>query len=151
MDSTPKIKVFKDIENLKQLLSKNEIGGFRPWRYDGYKWISFSDYFNFGTPRKGSNLQNNLAYYISSDDEHFAQEIKLVLNITNPEESKDALGNFIRIALKTFSVLDLTPPQNMLTSLTDSVEFEHEDENYLWGLKILKSNVDSRSLTIRSK
>ena len=150
MNSIPQIAAFRDIEYLKNILSKNEIKGFRPWRNDGYKWISFSDYYTFGNQEHRSGLQNNLAYYISSDIVEYAQEIKLILNINNTEALKAALETFIRISLKTFAALNIEPPQNMLSSIIGGREFEHHDNAYFCALQILQTNITSWILQIRS-
>ena len=152
MNGLPKIKTFHDINQLITLLSKNGMEGFRPWRYDGYKWITFSDYKNLSDGTGTYAPANNLAYYISSDDVKFAQEVKLVLNINNREELQGAKDNFVRIALKTFGVLELNPPNNLLASVNFEDEFEYdEDEAYFSALKILRTKVFSWSLVIRSK
>lgn len=151
MESVPKIELFLDVGKLIDVLSSNEIKGFRPWRFDGYKWVSFSDYYLFGTRSASSKAQNNLAYYISSDVPDYTQELKLVLNINNPEENKEATDTFIRIALKTFSALELIPPRNMLSAVASGKEFEHDEDLYKASLKILKTSIYSWSLLIRSK
>jgi hypothetical protein len=151
MNAPPKIEAFRDIEYLKHILSKTGIGGFRPWRNDGYKWISFSDYYTFGNKEHRTGLQNNLAYYISSDIIEYAQEIKLILNINNLEAAKAACDTFIRISLKTFTALNLTPPVNMLSAIIQGLEFEYHENYYSSALQILKTSITSWILVIKSK
>lgn len=151
MDGIPQIKAFHDIDQLIRLLSKNGMEGFRPWRFDGYKWITFSDYKNLADGTDSYAPQNNLAYYISSNDVKYAEEVKLVLNINNKQELQHAKDSFVRTALKTFSALELTPPGILLTSVNMETEFEYEDDLYFTALRILRTKVFSWSLLIHTK
>ncbi len=151
MNYIPQIEAFRDIEYLKSILSKNAITGFRPWRSDGYKWISFSDYYTFGNKEHHSGLQNNLAYYVSSNIAEYAQEVKLILNINNTEAAKEAIDTFIRVALKTFTALNLEPPLNMLNSICKGLAFTYQESKYLSELHLLKTNITSCILAIISK
>jgi|SRR5690606_13318146 len=151
MDFTPKIELFNHIDHLMELLSANGMQNFRPWRYDGYKWITFSDYKNLDTGTDSYSAQNNLAYYLSSDNARYVVELKLVLNINNIQQLQDAKESFVRTALKTFSSLKLQAPNNLLISVNLEEEFDYEDEFYFSSLKILRTKVFSWSLLIRSK
>ena len=151
MDTLPKIEIFRDVDSLITRLSDTEPGNFRPWRYDGYRWISFSDYFYFGSPAGPQGFQNNLAYYISSSVEPYAEDLKLVLNIYNELESADAVTTFIRLALRTYFLLDLQPPQNLLTSISANTEMDHEDDLHYSHVRIVKAHIPSWRVIVETK
>lgn len=151
MDAIPKIEIFRDVEELMRRLSDTESGNFRPWRFDGYRWISFSDYHYFGSPAGPQGFQNNLAYYISSSVEPYAEDLKLILNIYNELESADAITTFIRLALRTYSILDLQPPQHLLTSISGNTELDHEDDLHYSHVRIVKAHIPSWRVIIETK
>lgn len=151
MEALPRIKLFRNIDNLILKLSDNEIHNFRPWRFDGYRWISFSDYYYFGDQPQKNILQNNIACYISSSVETYAQDLKLILNIYHHAEKLNAVNTFTRLALKTFSILDLIPPQNLLTSIATGVEHEYENDIHFTRIKVVEAHVPSWRVVIESK
>ncbi|HEY0896562.1 MAG TPA: hypothetical protein VGE15_08450 [Sphingobacteriaceae bacterium] len=151
MEAIPKIEMFRDVDALMIKLSETESGNFRPWRFDGYRWISFSDYYYFGSPAGPQGFQNNLAYYVSSSVEPFAEDLKLVLNIYNELESAEAITTFIRLALRTYSILDLEPPRNLLTSISADSELDHEDDLHYSHVRIVKAHIPSWRVIIETK
>jgi len=151
MEAIPKIELFQNVEELILKLSDTEINNFRPWRFDGYRWISFSDYYYFGNKTGIKGFQNNLAYYISSAVEPYAEDLKLILNIYNQEESSEAINTFIRLALKTYSILNLTPPQNLLTSISTNTELDYEDDIHYSHIRIVNAHIPSWRVILESK
>lgn len=151
MEALPKIKIFRSIDELIDRLSGTEISNFRPWRFDGYRWISFSDYYYFGTTTDKAALQNNIACYISSACEMYAQDLKLILNIYNSDEKAVAVNTLMRLALKTYSVLEVAPPQNLLTSISTEHEYEYDDDMHFTRIKVVKAHVPSWRVIVESK
>lgn len=151
--TTPKMKVdiFNDIDKTRTVLSQNGIGQLKNWRSDdmgGY--MSITDYFQFGNNSTGG-MQNNLAYYLESDNEHCIKTAKLVLNINNKSESKQALTKFRETAEATYKSLSLAIPSGLLDAITKAENFQDSNDNFSTSLKLDKSNIDTWGLTIKTK
>lgn len=67
---------------MRESLSGNGIGQLHVWKHvDGGDWQSITDYFEIGREANDYGLRNNLAYYLTSSEEGFAESLELVLNI----------------------------------------------------------------------
>lgn len=89
----------------------------RQWKHDGASWILSTEYNTIGSP--GNFMQNNLAFYLTSDVEDRVKKLKLILNLNNPDERKQALDTFIQHSKAAASWLNQKLPSNFEQSVTD--------------------------------
>jgi hypothetical protein len=147
---TAKIEVFNDIGLTRQTLSQNGIGELGTWKSDGMGgYFSITSYHEFGTNTTG--MKNNLAYYLESESEDFVDRVKLVLNINNKNEKKQAIAKFKSLMDETFQDLSIDTPKELTISINNENEFQFENDKYSTTLKLEKSNIDSWKLIINSK
>lgn len=142
---------FNDVESLKLKIGNNGIGTLRQWRNDGVGWISSTDYYSFGSKSLSNGMQNNLAYYIESDNEYSVKEIKLILNINNDFENSEALIFFEKIVDKTFNSLKLKMPKGLSSAIKSGRTFKSDMNNYKTILAHEKSRISSWKLIIEAK
>jgi hypothetical protein len=146
-----KLEIFNNVNGLKTELAKNGIGTLRKWRGDELGWISSSDYYSFGKESKTNSMQNNLAYYLESHQESFVEKLKIILNINNASEKKQALAEFKKTVQKTYKSIGLELPNGLLTNISNEKEFQTENENFNTKLELDKSKIDTWKLTIESQ
>lgn len=145
-----KLTAFNNIANVRRSLSSNGIGELKEWRSDGAGgFISITDYYRFGEAST-NGLDNNLAYYLESDNQEFAKKLSLVLNINN-NERLDAISKFKNISMKTFKALNLELPSGLNKSLTHPSSFTFENNQYTVRLSKEDNNIESWKLVIESK
>ena len=144
-----KIKEFNNVEGVISKLSNNGIGILRGWKKDELGWYSFSDYYNFGSNSNG--LQNNIAYYINSRQKEYVNEVKLVLNINNKNETKNALSFLNKLFEKTLKSLEITVPDNFHQNVLNREEFKYTNEAFDINLKLDKSKIETWNILIESK
>ena len=133
-----KIPLYSKIPELRNTLSKNGIGTLGVWK-SGY---SSTDYHKFGSSSSSNGMQNNIAYYINGRGKS-AEEVKIVLNINNPNQAKEALA-----MLKS---LNLVSPKGLSKSILNQEPNEFENDFYRIKLKLVKSKIDTWSVIIYSK
>ena len=149
--TTAKVDIFNNVAEVKNILSQNGIGELRKWWTDGYGWMSSTDYYSFGSPSAKNNTQNNLAYYLESENENNLETVKLILNIFNGQEKNEAILKFKSVTVKTFESLKLPPPNGLIEAIKKPKEFQSDNENFSVVLKCDKSNIDTWKLTIQTK
>lgn len=149
--TTAKVELFNNVVEVKNTLSQNGIGELRKWWTEGYSWMSSSNYYSFGSPSQKNNIQNNLAYYLESENENCIKTVKLILNIFNAKEKKDAISKFKTVTIKTFESLKLEMPNGLLEAIKKPKEFQADSENFRTILQLEKSNIDTWKLTIETK
>ncbi len=150
--ATPKVKInlFNDIEKTRIVLFQNGIGELKKWHSDEMGgFMSITDYFQFGNNSAG--MQNNLAYYLESDNENYIKKAKLVLNINSNGEKKQALNKFKEIVEATFKSLSLEIPEGLRYAITKEKDFQDNKENFTTTLKLNKSKIDTWKLEIETK
>lgn len=149
---TPKkIKLFNNVDAVRKLLGNNGIGELRRWRGDELGWMSSSDYYSFGNISDEFNTQNNLAYYLESNNQNSIEIVKLVLNIYNINEKKEALKMFKKIANKTFQSINLTSPKGVLDAILEQKEIKIDNKTFKTSLELEKSRIDTWKLIIETK
>jgi len=141
-----KIPLYSKIPELRNTLSKNGIGTLGVWK-SGY---SSTDYHKFGSSSSSNGMQNNIAYYINGRGKS-AEEVKIVLNINNPNQAKEALAMLKRISKKTLKSLNLVSPKGLSKSILNQEPNEFENDFYRIKLKLVKSKIDTWSVIIYSK
>lgn len=139
------------MNGLKTVLAKNGIGTLRRWRGDAYGWISASDYYSFGRKSYVNGMQNNLAYYLESEQEGFVEKLKIVLNINNANEKQKGLTELKKIIQKTYESIGIKLPIGLLERITKEQNFKAENKNFRTELKLEKSKIDTWKLTIDSE
>lgn len=145
-----KVDVFNDIEKTRSLLSSNGIGELHSWRSDEMGgFMSITDYFQFGDDL--NSPQNNLAYYLESDNEHVIKTAKLILSIHNKREKKQALTKFKDLVELTFRSLSLEIPDGVFDALRREKKFEAMNDRFMTSLKLDRSKIDTWKLIIETK
>jgi hypothetical protein len=96
-------------------------------------------------------MQNNLAYYLESDKLNYIKTLKLVLNINNKAEKKQALLKFKETVEMTFKSLSLETPKGLQEAITNAQFFQADNDTFTTNLKLDKSNIDTWKLTIETK
>lgn len=143
-----KLAIFNDIDKARQSLSENGIGTLSDWKSDQMGgFMSITNYFQFGN----GVPQNNLAYYLESEDESYIQTAKLTLNINSKSERKQALTKFKEVTTATFKSLSLEIPKGLIEAIDKGKEFENGSDNFSTSLKLDKSKIDTWTLKIETK
>ncbi|MCB0753032.1 MAG: hypothetical protein KDC52_16285 [Ignavibacteriae bacterium] len=146
-----KIPLYSKVDELRTELSKNGIGELGSWKKDELGWYSFTDYHSFGNSSSVNGMQNNIAYYINGRQKDNANEVKIVLNINNDNESKTALELLNTISQKTIKSLDLEMPKGLSQNILNQKPNEFENDVYRISLELDKSKIDTWNLIIYSK
>ncbi len=146
-----KIEIFNNVNELILKLSENGIGNLGIWKGDELGWYSFTEYFSFGTKSSINGMQNNIAYYINSNEKSSANEVKIVLNINNNKETKKALELLSTISQKTIKSLNLEMPKELSQNIKKQKANEFENDIYRIFLELDKSKIDTWNLIISSK
>lgn len=151
--STPvKLEVFANIEPLRESLSRNGIGQLHTWKHvDGGDWQSITDYFEIGREANDYGLRNNLAYYLTSSEEGFAESLELVLNINVSAEGEYAREQMKSLINKTFKSLNSPVPSGLLKAIDRQSKFVSDNETMTVSLKPEKSRIMTLILEIRTK
>lgn len=146
--SVAKLDIFNDINKTRQSLSENGIGNLGEWKSDQMGgFFSITNYFQFG----GGTMQNNIAYYLESEDESYIQTAKLTLNINNKSEKKQALTKFKDLTTATFKSLSLEIPKELIESINAEKEFESSNNTFSASVKLDKNKIDTWTLKITTK
>jgi len=146
--SVAKLDIFNDINKTRQSLSENGIGSLGEWKSDQMGgFFSITNYFQFG----GGTMQNNIAYYLESEDESYIQTAKLTLNINNKSEKKQALTKFKDLTTATFKSLSLEIPKELIESINAEKEFESSNNTFSASVKLDKNKIDTWTLKITTK
>lgn len=148
--TSPKVKldIFNDINKTRQVLSANGIGNLGEWKSDQMGgFFSITNYFQFG----GGAMQNNIAYYLESENENHIETVKLTLNINNKSEKKQALKKFKDLTTETFKSLSLEIPKGLIEAVNSENEFESSNDNFIATVKLDKSKIDTWTLKIKTK
>lgn len=143
-----KLTIFNDISKTRQALSGNGIGDLGDWKSDQMGgFMSITNYYQFGDGMP----QNNIAYYLESQDESYIQTAKLTLNINNKSEKKEAIAKFKDVATATFKSLSLEIPQGLIEAIDKGKEFESSNDNFSTSLKLYKSKIETWTVKIETK
>lgn len=147
-----KLEAFANIEPLRESLSRNGIGQLHTWKHvDGGDWQSITDYFEIGREANDYGLRNNLAYYLTSSEEGFAESLELVLNINVPAEGEYAREQMKSLINKTFKSLNSPVPSGLLKAIDRQSKFVSENETMTVSLKPEKSRIMTLILAVRTK
>lgn len=135
----------------KDFLKENGLPTGHYQRLDENGWFANSNYLEVS---EGLHLKNNIAYYISGN-EHAATELKLVLNVNDPDARDEAECRFRETGLILLhsavgSALDAAARNNIWTdSFSAQVEGRRiELEKNIWQAGVPGGY--SRALTIRT-
>lgn len=146
-----KLMIFNDINLMRLKLSENGIGRLREWRSDDVGYLSITDYYRFGEPSAQNGMENNLAYYLESENENYVETISLVLNINNSAEERQAIKRFIRVTEKTFQTVGVHVPGRLLAAITKKEEFIYDGESFRTKFVLEESRIETMKLTIFAK
>ena len=131
-----KVVAFNNVNGLIESLSQNGLGNLGSWRSDDVgAFMSITDYYRFGKVSPVNGLDNNLAYYLQSENETYAEKLTLVHNIFNSSDRKSALKKFRTTIEKTFKTLKLLPPRRLISSLD-------QPKNYNYANKIFRMSLE---------
>ncbi|WPV65958.1 hypothetical protein [Chitinophaga sp. LS1] len=147
-----KLKIFNNINLLRSKLSENGIGRLHDWVSDGLNgYMSITDYYRFGKASVRSGIENNLAYYLESDNDMYIKNLSLVLNINNITEKKQALERLIWLAEKTFLTLDVHSPSGLREAILKTEQFRNENDLFVTQLTLKESKIETWELVISTK
>ena len=145
------LKSFHTPRSLQILLSSNGIGQFKEWHGDEIGWTSSTDYYKFGSSDSKNGMYNNLAYYLESDKQEYVKRVKIVLNINNKLEKKQALDKYMDMINSTFKSLSIDLPRDMSVAIKSQREFHSTEPNYIITNVHQRSNIDTWKLIIETK
>lgn len=146
-----RIQIFNNITKVITLLSNVGIGELSQWKNDGIGWASISNYYQFGSSSVDYGPENNLSFYMESENESYIETIKLVLNINNSSENTQALNFLDKISNKTFNSLSLKNPAGLSTAIKSGKNFSYNNTDYSVTLTLQESKINSWVLEIKSK
>lgn len=137
---------------MRQKLSGNGIGNNHDWIKDDLgSYSSITDYYRFGESSIQNGMDNNLAYYLESENENYVETLSLVLNINNDAQQKLAIEKFSQIAEKTFFSLGIKTPPGLRMAILKKKEFSRKSDMFNTELILKKSKIDTWELTISAK
>ncbi len=147
-----KFDPFNKIDDTRAKLSEVGIGQLGSWKDDGMGgYMSITTYYQFGDASSSNGMENNLAYYLESDNANSIKTLKLVLNINNSSQKKQALTKFSEMADKTFKQLSADTPKGLLDAIQAPKSFKGDNEKFTTELKLDKSNIATWKLIIATK
>lgn len=148
----PKIATFNNIKTLTTELSRNGIGQLHSWRSDDMGgFISITDYYRFGVASAANGLDNNLAYYLESNNEDYVEKLSLVLNINNADERRDALVKFKTVTERTFKSIQVATPPRLIRSIEAPKAYSYSNGMLSVSLERENNNFESWKLVIKSQ
>jgi len=145
--SKVKFDPFNNVEDVMQKLSAVGIGELGKWRDDemgGY--MSVTPYYQFGD----SDVLNNLAYYLESDNSSSIKTLKIVLNINNGDKNS-ALSKLGDTIGKTYRALGLEPDTKIINELKFGKELKGEGDTYKMRTEVEKSRIETWKFVIETK
>ncbi len=146
-----KIKLFNDPNSLAKSLSQNGIGELKPWEnLQEMGWGSLTGYYQFGENKDGIGMQNNLAYYLESE-ENYVTNVLINLNVNNVKGKKAGVKLFSDITEKTFKTLELEIPKELLKSIQKGVKYNSESDIYKVTFEVEQNNIETYKTIIESK
>lgn len=146
-----KLMIFNDINLMRLKLSENGIGRLREWKSDEVGYLSITDYYRFGESSTRNGMENNLAYYLESENENYVETVKLVLNINNSAEEKQAIEKFIQVAENTFHTIGVHVPDRLLSAIRKKKVFVYEGESFRTEFLLEEGRIETLKLTIFAK
>lgn len=143
----PKTKIFHDVTGLKGLLIKNSTLFFTDWTKNKFvdgseKWTSHTPLEQFGT-HSNNGFKNDIHYHLLGKDEGFVNEVRIVLNIKNSDDKKQAKETLSLWTQQTFANLAMDAPEGLLRSIKKGNEFYAETpDNYIYLKKVKKEEIN---------
>jgi hypothetical protein len=144
------IELFKDVPYLIGHLGLTGIGQLRSYKYDGYGYMASTDYFRFGS-ENSSGSQNNLAYYLEGNSRSEIDKLKIILNIFNPNERKEAIKKYNDLVTRAFKTIKVEIPKGMNNAILNGEDFDFENNKYFVVSKRMPGNIENYKMTIESK
>lgn len=141
------LDIFKNIDEVKTKLNSVGIGKFGDWKNFEVDWSAITRYYSFGS----GSRQNNLAYYLSSENKNYIRRLKLVLNINNSSEKQQAIEKFKSVGEQTLRKLKLEIPNDLWDKVDSRKDFLLTSDKYSISVILEESNIDTWSLVIESK
>lgn len=150
--STPKVQAkisaFNNPAKVIKELSKTDFGSFTSWKAsDGITYRSISNYFEFG---EGA-VPNNLAAYLSSPDKNRIENLKLVLNINQPNRENDAIREFARMTYRIADKIDIEIPSDAFEKFKNEGKVSITTDDYSLRIYDEKSKIKTIKMEITSK
>lgn len=146
-----KIAIFNNINSLTTELSRNGIGQLHSWRSDGMGgFMSITDYYRFGTASAANGLDNNLAYYLESNNEDYVEKLSLVLNINNAAERRDGLAILKTVTERTFKSIKVIIPPGLIRSIQSPKAYSYSNQMLSVILERENNNIESWKLIIKA-
>lgn len=143
-----KILAFNNPSKVIKELSKTDLSGFTSWKAtDGKTYRSISNYFEFGD---GAN-PNNLAAYLSSPNKNRIENLRLVLNINQPDRENDAIREFARMSYRIADKIDIDIPSDAFEKFKKEGEVSIPADDYSLRIYDEKGKIRTIKMEITSK
>ncbi|GLU57326.1 hypothetical protein Dfri01_67870 [Dyadobacter frigoris] len=147
-----KLMAFAEVEKLRTSLTNNGIGQLHSWKHvDGGDWQAITDYYEVGRELNAYGLRNNLAYYLTSPEEGFAESLELVLNINVPSEREYALKQMKIMVKKTFKSIGESVPEGLLKAVDKQSKFSKGNDRMIVTLKTEKTKIATLILAVKTR
>lgn len=167
--SNIKRAIFHKPNELVQQLSKIGIGNLGTWKQDIYsdteQWYSLTRYFDIQSQngihysqdkihtleglKEVFYLNCNIAIYLESEYKDYVEELKVVLNINNPNHEKEAKTIFADVIEKLFRAIDKPIPIGLINNISKGRACLFEIDTFQVELLLNVSNIDSWELIFR--
>ncbi len=96
-------------------------------------------------------MANNFAYYLDSDNENYVKTLKLVLNVNNKAQKKQAVNKFNDLADATCKNAGIEVPKGLKDALKKSKVFAFDADTYFVTLELEKNKIETWIMTIGTK
>ena len=91
--------------------------GWKPSKENSKDWVCMSALIPFGTVKSGG-MAGNIAFYVKSSAFDRADDVRLKININNPDERELAFTKLQSATVELFKALSLPLPTELRTALT---------------------------------
>ncbi len=147
-----KVEAFNDMEVLKEKVNQIGIGSFHELSKDEVdkSYYCLMDYHEFGMQNSKTLLRNNLTFYINSPSEKYVKELKLALNINNPEDKQAALNEFRETIDKTLKIIKMQIPATIANGLKNEKSAQFQNDTLQIDLECKKDKIDHWRFIINS-
>lgn len=99
------------------------------------KWAAHTSIKEFGIPSE-NGFRNNIYCYIFGKEQNYVNELRIVMNMKNKKGKTEAIETFLNWTNRIWLKLEISTPQELLTSLNELNEYYFEDDiSYIYLYK----------------
>ncbi|MEO5977797.1 MAG: hypothetical protein ABIS36_14915 [Chryseolinea sp.] len=146
--STTKAKIpsFNRVDESIDKLSAIGIGKMTEWKGAATEFTSFTPPFALGEKK-----MNNVAFVIESADRNYITSFKVILNIGDPKESRQALAKLKEIITKAFEALGIQLPTPLPNAILNTKEVIVDGVDYGTSFKSDSTKVPTWTLRVTTR